>query len=97
MLGPGTASVVQVLSFGTIVNGNAMTSGVGHTVRSNGFGRAICDVRLSVPNKVRRHPRIDQGFRSRHRAVHLASRVAQGAVWRGQLHFWIHVEVGGKS
>ena len=32
---------IQVLSFGTIVNGNAMTSGVGHTVRSNGFGRAI--------------------------------------------------------
>ena len=29
-----------------------MTSDVGHTVRSNGFGRAICDVRLSVPNKV---------------------------------------------
>ena len=83
----------------TILNGNAMTSDVGHTVRSNGFGRAICDVRLSVPNKVHRHPRIDQRFRSRHRAVHLASRVAQGAVWRGQLHFWIrlHVEVGGKS
>jgi hypothetical protein len=77
--------------------GNAMTSGVGHTVRSNGFGRAIWDVRLSVPNKVHRHPRIDQGFRSRHRAVHLASRVAQGAVWRGKLHFWIHVEVGGES
>ena len=88
---------VQVLSFGTIVNGNAMTSDVGHTVRSNGFGRAICDVRLSVPSKVHRHPRIDQRFRSRHRAVHLASRVAQRAVWRGQLHFWIHVEVGGKS
>jgi hypothetical protein len=32
---------IQVLSFGTIVNGNAMTSDVGHTVRSNGFGRAI--------------------------------------------------------
>ena len=74
-----------------------MTSNVGHTVRSNGFGRAIWDVRLAVPNKVYMHPRIDQFFRSRHRAVHLTSRVAQGAVWRGQLHFWIHVEVGGKS
>ena len=91
--------VIQVLSFGTIVNGNAMTSasGVGHTVRSNGSGRAIEVVRLLVPNKVHRHHRTDQRFPSRHRAVHLASRVvAQGAVWRGQLHFWIHVEVGGK-
>jgi hypothetical protein len=33
--------IIQVLSFGTFVNGNAMASGVGHTVRSNGFGRAI--------------------------------------------------------
>ena len=33
----------------------------------------------------------------RHRAVHLTSCVAQGSVWRGQLHPWIHVEVGGKS
>ena len=74
-----------------------MTSGVGHTVRSNGFGRAIWDVRLFVPNKVHRHHCIDQGVLYRHRAVHLTSRVAQGAVWRGQLHFWIHVEVGGKS
>ena len=31
--GPGTCR--------TILNGNAMTSDVGHTVRSNGFGRAI--------------------------------------------------------
>jgi hypothetical protein len=78
-----------------------MTSGVGHTV-------IHCDIQQNWPchlgcatflfqTKVHRHPRIDQGFRSRHRAVHLASRVAQGAVWRGQLHFWIHVEVGGKS
>ena len=42
VLGLKTASYdLQVLSFGTTVNGNAMTSGVGHTVRSNGFGRAI--------------------------------------------------------
>ena len=34
--GPGT-----YLSCRTILNGNAMTSGGGHTVRSNGFGRAI--------------------------------------------------------
>ena len=32
---------IQVLSFGTFVYGNAMASGVGHIVRSNGFGRAI--------------------------------------------------------
>jgi len=81
----------------TILNGNAMTSGVGHTVRSNGFGRAIWNVRLFVPNKVPRHHRIDQGFPPRHSAVHLTSCVAQGSVWRGQLHPWIYVEVGGKS
>ena len=50
-----------------------MTSGVGHTVRSNGFGRSIRDIRIFVPNKVHRHHRIDQRFRSRYRAVRWTS------------------------
>ena len=87
--GPGTCR--------TILNGNSTRFAVGQTVRFNGFCRAIWDVRLFVPSKVHRHHRIDQGFPPRHRAVHLTSRVAQGSVWRGQLHPWIYVEVGGKS
>ena len=59
--------VIQVLSFGTIVNGNSTRFAVGQTVRF--IGRAIWDVRLFVPNKVHRHHRTDQGFPPRHRAV----------------------------
>jgi len=85
------------LCFGTIVNGNSTRFAVGHTLRSNEFGRAIWDVQHFVPNKVHKHHCIDQGFPPRHRAIHLTSRVSQGSVWRGQLHPWIYVKVGGKS
>ena len=44
-----------------------MTSGVEHTVRSNGFGRAIWDVQLFVPNKV--HTSITALIKAFHRAI----------------------------
>jgi hypothetical protein len=43
-----------------------MTSGVGHTVRSNGFGRAIWDVQLFVPKK---YTNITALIRAFHRAI----------------------------
>ena len=81
-------------SLGTVLNGNMFKCWTHCEIQR--LRPCLTGVRRFVPNKGHKHDRTAQGFLSRNRTFCFTSRVVQRSVWRGQLQFWINVEVGGR-